>query len=223
MMRVLITGGSGFVGSWLQRMEPENIHGIYLNHKLYDAEMWMKMSFDYIIHAAPVSPIRALEHAQYYGERLLYISSGVVYHPESDKIQYRQDKLDGENECLSSGLNVSIARLFTFNGFNVHKTLFDAAREGRPLEIWGDTTRSFMHGSQMGRTLWSILLRGERGKCYDVGSTKPVTVLRLAERIKALCDTPSEIKFVDKFVPMPVYLPEDAKKTEQLNSERVKA
>jgi hypothetical protein len=75
-----------------------------------------------------------------------------------------------------------------------------------------------MHGAEMGRLMWTILLHGERGQAYDVGSERPVTILRLAQRIKAVCNTQSEIVYIDKPVDVPVYLPKDMANTKGLLS-----
>jgi len=121
-------------------------------------------------------------------------------------------KLEGERRMRNSRVDYVIARLFTFFGDGLddgkaYSQFVKAAREGRPLQVWGDgsTVRSYMHGSTMARRMWELLLTGESGHAYDVGSTRPQTVLRLAQRISAFTGAP--IEFVDRDVPMPYYVP----------------
>lgn len=211
---ILVTGGTGFIGSWLAKTW-RGVPLVCLSRAAYESHKWCNYPYKYIVHLAPVSPALVLDVARDNNARVLYASSGAVYHPENNT-QYRRDKIDHEFECITSGVDVVIARLFTFTGFNVHKTLFDAARAGRPLEVWGDCTRSFMHGAEMARWMWAILTRGESGQAYDVGSDRPVLIERLARRIKALCDTQSEVTRVDRSIPVPVYLPENTAKTRGL-------
>lgn len=219
---VLITGGTGFVGSWMRKTQPAHLNAWFMSRADYEMVYIERTTgIDYVVHLANVSPYPAIECARRNDARLLYCSSGAVYHPENDN-EYRRNKMDWESECLYSGVDVIIARPFTFLGFSpAQTTLFDAARAGRPLEVWGDCIRSFMTGADLGRMMWAILFEGERGQAYDVGSDRPVTILRLAQRIKALCRTDSEIVFVDKPVPMPVYLPENPEKTKRLYNQYV--
>ena len=206
---VLITGGTGFVGHWMKAAEPENVAAVYLNRTGYNNSLF---GFDYYVHLANVPPTRVLRQ----NKRTLYCSSGIVYHPEND-IEYRQNKMLWEAECLASGVDVVIARLFTFYGARLDGdkafTRFKiAAENGEPLQIWGDGTcvRSYMYGAELGRWMWAILFRGKSGEAYDVGSDHPVTILQLAQ------------SFSDNIViqggtdPMPVYLPPDTTKTKGL-------
>lgn len=207
MNNVLITGGTGFVGSWMKKTMPADFNGWYMSRDDYERVLIESVrGINYVVHLANVSPTGAIECARNNNARLLCCSSGAVSHPENDT-EYRQNKIKWEAECLYSGLDVVIARLFTFWGSSkAQLALFDAARKGKPLEVWGDCTRSFMTGADLGRRMWDILLNKERGQAYDVGSYKPVSILRLAQRIQAF--TGCEIKQVDKEIPMPYYVPE---------------
>lgn len=216
MKTVLITGGTGFFGTWLQRKQPDFLHCSYLSHALYDASAWKSDRFDYILHAANISPTRVLEKALQDHSRVLYVSSGAVYHPEGNT-EYRRNKILWERECMESGAPVVIARPFAFMDSSISwVTFFANARAGQPLEVWGNgsTVRSFMHGRDLGEWLWAILLYGQIGQAYDVGSDRAVTMERLAKRIQAFAG--SEIRYVDRPVPMPVYLPGHTAKTREL-------
>lgn len=210
MSNILITGGTGFVGSWMRKTEPEE--AIYINSDHYRYGLWTYSNWDYIVHLAPIHPGPVLNIAKRCHARVLYCSSGIVYHPE-DNSQYRQNKIQWEKECLESGVDVVIARLFTFFGDGINGDekaivrFFDNVRHGEPLQVYGNgsTVRSYMHGAEMARRLWDILLTGKSGTAYDVGSRKPTTILKLAKRIQAFTGAP--IEFVDKPVSVPVYLP----------------
>lgn len=210
MPKVLITGGTGFVGSWMRKTQPDGLDCYYIGRVQYEVRKWKLERYSYYVHLANISPIEVLDVASWWRGRVLYASSGIVY--TELQTPYAQNKKIWEMGCIVSGVDVIIARLFTFFGDGLDDgkawTQFTkAAREGRPLEVWGDgsTVRSYMHGSVMARKLWDLLLTGESGKIYDVGSTRPMTTLRLAQRISAFTGAP--IEFVNKPVPMPYYVP----------------
>lgn len=217
MARVLITGGTGFVGSWMRKTQPDDLRCTYLNKRDYLYTNWDGNRWDYIIHLANVPPTRAVNCIRENGGRLLYCSSGIIYHPENDT-EYRRNKIKWEKECFDSGIDVVIARLFTFSGEGLDdgKAIVQferAAKNGDPVKIWGDGSciRSYMHGSELGRWMWAVLLRGKNGEAYDIGSDEPVTLLELAKRYS------DDIIFeTEKRVPMPIYLPEDTAKTKAL-------
>ena len=216
-MKVLITGGTGFVGYWLQSTQPEAVYGTYLSHKRYSLYDWNKEQWDAIIHLAPIDPIKVLSYAKANNIRLLYCSSGIVYHPENNN-EYRQNKIKWEQECFDSGVDVVIARLFAFYGERLDDSkaivqFEKAAKLGQQIRIKssGETVRSYMSGHEMGNWIWTILQKGESREAYDVGSDEPITILELAKT------------FTDNIVvensepdPMPNYLPIDTEKTKKL-------
>ncbi len=217
MDSVLVTGGTGFVGFWLKQTEPDSVNCWYIGKDNYESAPWGFHSWDCIVHLANIAPKKVLTYCRLNNARLLYCSSGIVYHPENDT-EYRQSKIRWEQECLDSGVDVVIARLFTFCGERLDdgKAIVQferAAKAGEPLVVWGDGScvRSYMPGEELGRWMWAILLRGERGEAYDVGSDEPVTMLELARRysdniiIEPGCP-----------VPMPHYMPVDTAKTKRL-------
>jgi nucleoside-diphosphate-sugar epimerase len=207
------------VGWHMRQCQPANVTAFYFNREQYHGQWWEDIgAYNYVVHLAPVEPSRAIACAKRNNARLLYASSGVIYHPESDKIEYRQNKIDGEAECLQSGVDVTITRLFTFYGEHLSRDhaypAFEwAARQGLPLRIWGDGSciRSYMSGEDLGRLMWAVLLKGESGEAYDIGSDEPVTMLELARRFSD--NVIVENKRPD---PMPTYLPTDTAKTRAL-------
>lgn len=215
----LITGGTGFVAYWMNKTKPENMNIWLMSRKDYnDVTVETITGIDYIVHLAPVNPGQVIRCAQRNKARLLYCSSGIVYYPEVDS-NYRRNKLTWEKDCLFGWENTVIARLFTFHGKKLDKSkaisvMFDAARKGKPVEVWGDCVRSYMHGAEMGRWMWAILLRGKAGQAYDVGSDMPITMLELASRIQTF--TGCKVIEVPHKIPMPEYLPDDIAKTKKL-------
>ena len=63
-----------------------------------------------------------------------------------------------------------------------------AAMRGGPVIVSGDGTpvRSYLYSADMVVWLWTLLLRGESGRAYNVGSEFAVTIGELAHRIAAL-------------------------------------
>ena len=211
MRNVLITGGTGFVGKWMQKTCPEDINILPLSRWAFNNLKWHTIYWDYIVHLAPILPDRVIKLAKRTGARLLYCSSGIVYYPEVNT-EYRKMKLKGETMLQYANIDHVTARLFTFfgDGLDDNKAItqfFKSARAGKPLKVYGDGScvRSYMHGAEMGRQMWKILLEGERGHAYDVGSTQTITMQRLAERIQTL--TGASIEYVDTLIPVPEYYP----------------
>jgi nucleoside-diphosphate-sugar epimerase len=221
MDKVLVTGGTGFVGHWLRQTKPDKFIHYWLSHADYALTNWHTVKWDYIVHLANISPALVIECAKQTNARLLYCSSGAVYDQDTE---YANDKRRWERECLDSGVDVVIARLFTFYGERLddgkaYTQFTRAAKAGEPLRVWGDGSciRSYMYGAELGRWLWAILLRGKSGQAYDVGSTEPVTMLELARRvIRHYKSNSGIIMEPDHPVPMPYYMPRDTAKTRRL-------
>ncbi len=233
MKRALITGGTGFVGSWMKRTQPDGIQGVYLSCDDYNSYRWDKagvnivhptdkLRYNYIVHLAPISPTVAIRMAGQAQARLLYCSSGIVYHPENNTA-YRYNKILGERACLDAQIDVVIARLFAFYGdgldrYKAYTEFTEAAKANKPIEIHGDgnTVRSYMHGSELGAWMWAILLNGKAGESYDVGSDEPITILQLARQIKHEHNSDAGITILGGDDPMPFYLPPNTAKTKEL-------
>lgn len=224
-MNVLITGGTGFVGSWMQKTQPHSVACRYLDSKGYKYfwDDFQDDEYKYIVHLAPIEPSRAIECAKRNNARLLYCSSGAVYYGNNE---YAENKRKWEKECIDSGVDVVIARLFTFQGAGLdeNKAIYQfekAAHTGKPLRIWGDgsAVRSYMHGSELGKWMWAILLRGVSGEAYDVGSDVPITMLELANTIASNVTPKAEIIIENGIDPMPYYMPKDTAKTRRLLTE----
>ena len=231
---VLVTGGTGFVGSWMQRTQPEGVSALYLSRMDYISYKLNKpgtcvthpsdkLIYSHIVHLALVPPHLMIMLAKQMQARLLYCSSGIVYHPENN-IAYRYDKLMGEKACLDDReLDVVIARPFAFYGegldkYKAYSQFTEAAKANKPIEIQGDgqTVRSYMHAGDLGRWLWAILLNGQCGEAYDVGSDEPITMIQLAKKIQGEHNSNAGIVFKHGDDPMPYYLPPNTDKTRRL-------
>ena len=104
------------------------------------------------------------------------------------------------------GLDCVIARLFNTVGPRqssqygmVIPTLVQRALAGETLEIHGDgtQTRCFCHVADTIRALRGLMDdTATSGEIYNVGSTERVTILELAQRVRELTDSGSELEFV---------------------------
>ncbi len=220
MAKVLISGGTGFVGYWLRKTQPSFVQAEYLSQWSYKHAGWGEENWDCIIHAAHIPPSQVLRVAKFNCAHMLYISSGAAYFQNTE---YANNKRKWEQECLNSGADVVIARLFTFYGERLDDgkaitQFIKAARCGAPLRIWGDgnTVRSYMYGGDMARWLWTILLRGQTGEIYDVGDDRPVTMLELSRMVNKAFGNKSQIVIENKPEVMPYYMPHNMEKTKRL-------
>jgi UDP-glucose 4-epimerase len=104
------------------------------------------------------------------------------------------------------GLDCVIVRLFNTVGprqtaryGNVIPTFITNAVAGRPLEVHGDGTqvRCFCHVGDTVQALKGLMEAPETaGEIYNVGSNRPVRILDLADRVRKLTSSTSEIVFV---------------------------
>ena len=219
MLRVLVTGGTGFVGSWLKVMQPKGVFGHYIGRKEYETGTWLAQAWDCIIHAANVEPSKVIWAARQYDARLLYISSGAVY--RDDPEEYGWNKIRWELQCKRADIDLVVARLFTFFGDRLDpnkaiSTFIRRAQAGQPIRLQGDGScvRSYMSGWRMAIWLWAILQKGERGEAYDVGSDTPMTMLQLANLVASRWPVP--IIQEGGEVPHPYYMPRNTAKTRRL-------
>lgn len=143
-------------------------------------------------------------------QRLLFVSSGAVYgsqpsgvvkiaedsrlSPRLDDLgsSYGQAKRCAEFACYAEaapGLVVSTARCFAFvgpalqldSGYAIGNFIRDALTGGR-IVITGDGTprRTYMYAADLAIWLWTILVNGQHGRPYNVGSDQDVSILDLA-------------------------------------------
>ena len=173
---------------------------------------------------------RVVEFAKAAGcQTLLFTSSGAVYGPRTSlscegdgcapTTAYGKGKLSAEKLLVDSGLDVKIARCFAFVGAYLNRGIQYAignfmqnSIDGNPIAINGDGTplRSYLYADDLVEWLFAILERGEIGRPYNVGSDREVSIRELAETVRAVLASRSEI--VVKGTPVPgakpsVYVP----------------
>lgn len=163
---------------------------------------------------------------------VLLVSSGAVYGPLPPGMTHapetylggpdplRADSAYAEGKRVSEwwagqiaggGLTVKIARIFAVIGphlpldkhFAVGNFL-SAALRGEDIVLQGDGTahRSYLYAADMAAWLWTILLRGQSVRAYNVGSEESVTLLELAQRVSnSLTNGSSEVRTLCKPLP----------------------
>ena len=145
-------------------------------------------------------------------QMLLFTSSGAVYGPrtspscEEDSCApttaYGKGKLSAEKLLVDSGLDVKIARCFAFVGPKLNRKIHYAIGnfiqdciDGKSIVINGDGTplRSYLYADDLVEWLFAILERGENGRPYNVGSDHALSIRELAETVRAVLGSKSEI------------------------------
>ena len=164
-------------------------------------------------------------------KRFLLASSGAVYGrqrpgvthvaeedpgaalPLETPSAYAEGKREAERLCVAAadrGLGVTIARGFAFVGaglpldgdFAIGNFIQDALN-GRAIDIRGDGTpcRSSLYGSDLAAWLWAILLKGQPGRAYNVGSERRVSVAELASIVTGVLDPKLAVHIAGKPAP----------------------
>jgi UDP-glucose 4-epimerase len=144
-------------------------------------------------------------------ERPLSEDDRRVYGPTTEKRWlYADSKAMDEHLALSyhleRGLDTVVVRLFNTVGPRqggrygmVIPRFVDRALAGEPLEVHGDgtQTRSFCHVTDVVRALTGLMnASGISGEIFNVGSTKRLRIIDLAERVKQATGSRSEIALV---------------------------
>lgn len=155
--------------------------------------------------------------------RLLLLSSGAVYGPLPSGMTHVQETHLGGPDTLSprsaygegkraaewlaaeasaEGLSVGIARLFAAVGphlpLDKHFAIGNflrAAMANEDIVIQGDGTpyRSYLYAADMAAWLWAVLIRGQTGRAYNIGSNERLSIRSLAERICRVLTATSQI------------------------------
>ena len=144
--------------------------------------------------------------------KVLFTSSGAVYgsriSPASEEddsrpvTAYGKGKLEAEKILIESGLEAKIARCFAFVGPHLNRNIQYAignfiqnCLDGKPIVINGDGTplRSYLYADDLVEWLFAILQRGESGRPYNVGSDCAVSIRELAEAVRKVMGSNSDI------------------------------
>ena len=184
---------------------------------------------------------RVLAFASHCGaKRLIFISSGAVYgnknsssisetFPCKPVTEYGIAKLDAENMCLDSNIETVIARGFAFTGYylnrNIHFAIGNFIADclaGRDIIVKGDGTpvRSYLYADDMVKWLFAILFNARAGAVFNVGSNRAVSILTLAQTVKKVLNSSSEIKITgipDASLQIAPYVPDISRFCKEFN------
>lgn len=129
-------------------------------------------------------------------------------HPTS---AYGEAKRAAEQWSLQFGrqhrIDIPVARCFAFVGpglpldghFAIGNFIGDAISDA-PIHVKGDGTplRSYLYGADLAIWLLQILLHGEHGRAYNVGSDQAVSIQELAETVRAILNPTQTVQIADR-------------------------
>lgn len=169
-------------------------------------------------------------------DRFVFVSSGAIYgaQPEmlvseeflggpdvtSPRSAYAEGKRLAEVLCAiaaaRSSRTISTARAFAFVGpwlpldthFAVGNFLRDALA-GAPIVVQGDGSalRSYLYAAELAVWILGILVDGQTGRAYNVGSDQPTSIATLAGTVGDLFGVPVDIRGTPQGGPAHRYVP----------------
>ena len=141
-------------------------------------------------------------------------TDSVIGSSKAPRWAYAVSKLFDEHLALAYqdayGFPVTLLRFFGSYGPNQHlswwggpqSVFIDAVLKDKVIPIHGDgsQTRSFTYVTDTVEGIYAAVVREQaNGEIINVGATQEITILTLAEKIKALSGTPGELRI--EFVP----------------------
>jgi dTDP-glucose 4,6-dehydratase len=168
--------------------------------------------------------------------------STVTHVPETDPAApdptqaasvYGEAKRAAELLCTlyhqTHAIECAIARCFAFVGpylpldahFAIGNFLNDHL-QGRPIQVNGDGTpcRSYLYAADLAIWLWTILVRGQSCRPYNVGSEIEFTIAQTAAAVQAALGSTSPVRIAGQAVPGAAaqrYVPSTARARNELN------
>jgi nucleoside-diphosphate-sugar epimerase len=146
---------------------------------------------------------------------------------------YGEGKRIAEYFCLRHGVagNVIpiIARCFSFigpylaeNSGQAAWSFLDAGLRNHKITIQGDGSpvRSFLYAADLTIWLIKLLVAGENGYIYNVGSESPVSILQFASEISSALPEPADVQILGRpngGLGSNIYLPDTSKIREAIN------
>jgi dTDP-glucose 4,6-dehydratase len=106
------------------------------------------------------------------------------------------------------------ARCFTFVGphlpLSINYAIGNFIRDAllaRPIQVSGDGTplRSYLYAADLAVWLWTLLLRGQAGRCYNIGSDSAISIFDLANLVSQIVNPAAGVTIAR--APVPGQLP----------------
>ena len=126
------------------------------------------------------------------------------------------------------GFDALIARMFTFVGpylpldssFAICNFIRDALNGG-PIRVTGDGTpyRSYLYAADLAIWLWTILVRGQSARPYNVGASQGLTIADIAQTVVEATAPDLRVEVAEKAIPgrLPLrYVPQVARAAQEL-------
>lgn len=249
-MKALITGGKGFIGSYISKYfenpiivdnlrtsksNDKNFYNLDLTQKTWLFNSLVKKS-DIVIHLASSVGVKdissgknafwnsheinknVLEACMKYNKKIIFMSSSEVYGSgqnlsensnfnilNNPRSSYAIEKLSAENIIQNSGLEYLIIRPFNVTGKGqlpdfgmVFPRFIEAAKNNKDIELYNPyAVRSFCDVRDFSRILFELIKTNKVG-IFNIGNpNNTITMLQLANKIKSMFSSKSNIKRID--------------------------